>query len=107
MADNIEFTTVSPEEWEEIPAPQPSKKKGQYEKLIEAVEQGSIVKLEVPEEKNLKGARITIARRARSLGFIAEFRNAGTTLYVKRSEKQLEEKQTKVTARKTAGEKIR
>jgi hypothetical protein len=107
MADNIEFTTVSLEQWEQIPAPTPPKKKDRFAQLLDAVEKGNIVQLETSDGKNLKGTRIAIARKARNLGFLAEFRNVGTTLYVKRSDKSLEEEQEKpkVTTRKQPEEK--
>lgn len=98
MSENIEFVTVSPAEWEEIPAPTPPKAPDRFEQLLISVGKGNIVKLEVQEEKDLRGTRIAIARKARNSGFIAEFRNLGTTLYIKRSERPLEAKQEKSTA---------
>lgn len=95
MPDAIEFNTVSPEEWDQIPAPTPPKAKDRFAPLIASVGAGEIVKLELKEEKDLKGTRIGLARKARNAGFLVEFRNLGNTLYVRRSEKPLEEKPEK------------
>lgn len=93
MSDAVEFATVTPEEWEKIPPPVPPKPKDRFEQLLVSVGEGNIVKVNAKEEKDIKGMRIAIARKARNLGFIAEFRNLGTVLYVKRSDKPLEEKE--------------
>ena len=85
-------STVSAEEWENIPAPKPPKAKDRYEQLLASVGEGKIARVDVKEEKELKGTRIAIARKARNAGFIAEFKNLGNALYVKRSEKPLEKK---------------
>ena len=92
MADAVEFDTVSLNEWQEIPAPTPPKPQNRFEQLLLSVAEGKIVRVDVKDEKDLKGTRIGIARKARNLGFIVEFRNLGNTLYVKRSDKPLEEK---------------
>jgi hypothetical protein len=80
VSDTIEFNTVSLEEWKQIPAPVPPKPKDRFEKLIASVRAGNIVKLEVTEEKALRGMRIGIARKARNAGFLVEFRNLGNVL---------------------------
>lgn len=91
MPDTIEFNTVSLDEWQQIPAPTPPKPKDRFAPLIASVGAGEIARIDVKEENELKGLRIGIARKSRNAGFITEFRNLGTTLYVKRSEKTLEE----------------
>ncbi len=107
MQDTIEFKTVSFDKWEQIPPPAPSKPKDRFEEVLLSVKDGNIVEIEVTEEKDLKGMRMGIARRARNLGFLVEFRNLGTALYIKRSEKPLEEKpkqsETENTEEKTTG----
>lgn len=95
MADTVEFTIVTPDEWQQIPAPPPPKKKDRFEQLLEAVAKGSIVKLETTDNKNLKGTRIAIARAARAKGFVVDFKNIDTILYVQKSEKPLEPKPEK------------
>ncbi len=101
MAETIEFNTVSHDEWEQIPTPKPPKPKDRFEQLLETIEKGSIVQLDTKEEKELKGTRIAIARKARNLGFLVEFKNVGNVLYVKRSEKPLTEKSADKSKPKT------
>ncbi len=69
MPDTIEFETVSLEEWEQIPPPAPPKPKDRFEQVLASIIEGNIAKIEVTEEKDLKGMRMGIARRARNLGF--------------------------------------
>lgn len=95
MADEITFATVTQAEWEQIPAPLPPKPKDRFDHLLASVGQGNIIKVELKEEKDIRGIRIAIARKARNRGFIPEFRNMGTSLYVKRSAQPLEEKPRK------------
>lgn len=106
MPETIEFATVTLDEWEQIPAPVPQKPEDRFEQLLASVGEGKIVRVDLKEEKDLKGTRIGIARKARNLGFIAEFRNLGNALYVKRSAKPLEEKpkkpETEIKEEKTA-----
>ncbi len=92
MQDAVEFETVTLEEWEKVPPPAPPKPKDKFEQVLASVRDGNIAKIELKEEKDLRGTRIGLARKSRNLGFLVEFRNLGNTLYVKRSEKPLTEK---------------
>lgn len=92
MQDAVEFETVTLEEWEKVPPPAPSKPKDRFEHILASIRDGNIAKIELKEEKDLKGTRIGLARKSRNLGFLVEFRNLGNTLYVKRSEKPLTQK---------------
>ncbi len=91
MQNFVEFETVTLVEWDKVPPPTPPKPKDKFEQVLSSVKEGNIAKVEAKEEKELKGMRIGIARKARNLGFLVEFRNSGNTPYVKRSETPLDE----------------
>ncbi len=91
----VEFTAATLDEWESAAPPTPPKPKDKFENVLASVREGTIAKVEIKEEKELKGMRIGIARKARNLGFLVEFRNSGNTLFVKRSNKPLEDKPKK------------
>jgi hypothetical protein len=102
MQDAVEFETVTLEEWEKVPPPAPPKPKDKFEHVLTSVRDGNIAKIELKEEKDLKGTRIGLARKSRNLGFLVEFRNVGNTLYVKRSDKPLENLEEKASSKKKA-----
>jgi hypothetical protein len=62
------YDTISDEEWERIAPPAPKQKKSEWDDAILAVIDGDIIAIPIAEEKDVKGARIGLARRA-SNGF--------------------------------------
>lgn len=86
--------TVSPDEWEKHAPPPKEAKPSPYDKLLSDLEAGEI--LEVPmAEKDFKGFRIGIARRARTRGFKLEFRSGDEGLLIRKSEEPLSEPKPK------------
>ncbi len=87
---DLEFTLVDAKEWEKLPVPQPKKSKDRYEEVLNVLESYKIVMLQAENENDLKGMRIAIGRKSRARGFVTEFRNDGTKLYVKRSDREVQ-----------------
>jgi hypothetical protein len=95
MSD-LQFAIVSEKEWDKLPVPQPKKPKDRYEEVLNVVETGQIVQLQLESENDLKGARIATGRKSRARGFITEFRQEGSKLYVKRSDRAIEPPKPKI-----------
>jgi hypothetical protein len=63
---DVKWNTISGDEWEKIaPAPKKSKE-SPYDELLQSVIDGEIVALPIADEKDVKGVRIGVARRASS-----------------------------------------
>lgn len=72
----LQFRAVSEEDWEAMPTPQKAAKKhSELDDLVDQLETGEILRIEVVDEKHLKGTRIGLARRAATRGFKLEFRS--------------------------------
>jgi hypothetical protein len=62
--DSPKYDTISNEEWERIAPPTPKQKKSEWDDAILAVIDGDIIAIPIAEDKDVKGARIGLARRA-------------------------------------------
>lgn len=72
----MEFQEISEKEFEQLERPKGPTKKidPQVEALLSALQAGKIVRIPIASEKELKGKRLSIGRRAMSRGFKVEFR---------------------------------
>lgn len=86
QAHSHRYREISETEWQRIPAPKPARPPSQWDEVVALLESGTIVELEVSEEK-LRGTRIGIARLAASHGFRVEFRPHDGHLAMRRSAK--------------------
>jgi hypothetical protein len=89
------FEIISEDEWQQMPPPQPSKVSTEWDEVLGLLEQGKIVQLRVKDQKDLKGKRILLGRRASTHGFRIESRVEGDRLALKKSDKPLEQKKPK------------
>lgn len=80
----VKFRRALPEEWEQLPPPQAKKAQDEWDEVLNALEQGEIVELETANDKDLRGKRIGISRRARGRQFTVEYRTKDNLLYAKR-----------------------
>ncbi len=88
MGDTIEFEVVARDKFDSLPEPAKKAAPDRYDALLNALSQTSNkqdVRVFADNEQDLRGKRITIGRKARQRGFIAEFRNDGLVLYVRKS----------------------
>jgi hypothetical protein len=94
MPQTLQFEAVEDAEWE---AAAPAKKPGKaspWDALLDAVADGKAYRVPITSEKELRGSRIGISRRARSRGFGVEFRIANGSLLVKKDETPLKPKRS-------------
>lgn len=82
----ISFSEMTSKDFEAIPVPQRAIKSDPYAVLITALSEGKALSIPYNGETDLKGKRITIARKARSAGFMVDFRVHNGTLAVKKSD---------------------
>jgi hypothetical protein len=66
MTGAVNWKSVSEDEWEKIPVAPKKTKESPYDDLLQAVIDGEIVSLPISDEKDLRGMRIALARRANS-----------------------------------------
>ena len=91
MASNNTFTVIPADEWAKIPVQKPEPKPSKWDEAIQQLIDGNVISIPVADDKELRGARIGIARRANSLHEIKlEFRHDAERhrLAVRLSEKQ-------------------
>ncbi len=91
MASNDTFTVIPVDEWAKIPVQKPEPKPSKWDDAIQQLIDGNVISIPVANDKELRGARIGIARRANSLHEIKlEFRHDAERhrLAVRLSEKQ-------------------
>lgn len=96
---DFEFTVVDKSKWEQLTPSIPAKKEDKYDKVLDALEAGEILRIPTKDAKEMKGLRITLGRKTSSRGFRVEYRSEGDTLYVKKSD-------APVTATKPKKEKV-
>lgn len=82
----IQFKTVDTTKWEKLSPPSPAKKEDKYTPVLDALEAGEILEIPTTDNKEAKGIRISIGRKASARGFKVEYRAEGNTLYVKKSQ---------------------
>ena len=79
----LQYEYLSDEEWERS-APPKKAKPSPWDTLLAELEQGKILKLPIEDEKEKRGYRIGIARRARLHGYKVEFREVAGGLALKK-----------------------
>lgn len=60
--------------------------------VLDAVQDGQIKELTVPEESQLRGLRVALGRGAAQRGFKLDYRSQGLTMYVRKSDEPLRPK---------------
>jgi hypothetical protein len=83
----MDFTEISEKEWASLPSSSPAKGPRPWDAVLDRLESGKIVQLEVAGDKQLRGTRIGLARSATFRGMKLEFRVSGNTLAVRKSDK--------------------
>ncbi len=93
------FEEVEASVFDEYPQPvQPGKKVDPvWDELLTKLDQGSVIRLPVGEEAELRGLRLALGRRAAGRGFKVETRTDGQTLVVRKSDRPLNEPAGPVT----------
>jgi|SRR5579871_590180 len=93
MSD-VSFKEIPVAEWEKLPAPVRPTKDDPYAPVIAALQAGKAISIGFESETQLKGIRITLARKARNAtpGFVVEFRVNGNTLAARKSDAPIPEK---------------
>ncbi len=86
-----QFEEVDASVFEEYPRPMvPGKKVDpQWEELLTKLDQGSVIRLPLGDETELRGLRLALGRRAAGRGFKVETRTDGRTLVVRKSDQPL------------------
>ncbi len=90
-----EFEVTDIHYWEQLAPPSKPGKPSPWDSLLQQVEDGKIIRVSVETEKQKKGSRIGIARRARTRGFKVEFREDKNWLVIRKSDQSLQTKQAK------------
>src|SRR2546423_11793892 len=85
----IEFKVADKTKWEQLQPPTPAKPKDKYAPILDALEAGEIIEIETSDNKEMKGYRITLGRKASSRGFKTEYKVEGNTLYARKSEEPI------------------
>ena len=75
---------ITAEEWEQFPA-RPAKAPDQWAPIMDALERGEMYALPYSDDKDLRGKRIGLGRRAAQRGFKLEIRSRDNTMAVRRS----------------------
>ena len=85
------FEEVDASVFDEYPRPAgPGKKVDpQWEELLSKLDQGSVIRLPLGDDSELRGLRLALGRRAASRGFKVEPRTHGQTLVVRKSDHPL------------------
>ena len=94
------FEEVDASVFDEYPQPVPPGKKidPQWEELLSKLEQGTVIRLPIEDESELRGLRLALGRRTAGRGFKVETRNDGQTLVVRKSDQPLAPKAQSVPA---------
>jgi hypothetical protein len=79
----LQYEYLSEDEWEQS-APAKKAKPSPWDNLLAELEQGKILKLPIEDEKEKRGYRIGIARRARQHGYKVEFREIAGGIALKK-----------------------
>lgn len=79
-----EARKITPEEWDQFPA-RPARAPDHWAPIMEALEQGEMYALPYRDDKDLRGKRIGLGRRASQRGFKLEIRTKDRTMAVRRA----------------------
>src|SRR4051794_25606846 len=80
-----EYEVINEEDWNALPAKQ-TRKPDDVDSMIDELERGRIVRLTAADEKDLRGKRLTIGRRATKRGFKVEIRTKDLTIAVRKKD---------------------
>ena len=88
------FEEVESSVFDQYPQPAVPGKKAdpQWEELLTKLDQGSVIRLPLGDETELRGLRLALGRRAAGRGFKVETRTDGQTLVVRKSDQPLKPK---------------
>ncbi len=94
-----QFEEVNASVFDQYPRPAAPGKKidPAWEELLTKIDQGSVVRLPLGDEAELRGLRLALGRRAAGRGFKVETRTDGQTLVVRKSDRPLSEPAGPVT----------
>jgi hypothetical protein len=81
----VQYELINEEEWSDLPSKQ-SRKPDELDAAIDELERGNIIRLKAIDEKDLRGKRLTIGRRATKRGFKVEIRTKDLTIAVRKKE---------------------
>src|SRR3712207_1967670 len=86
-----QYEEVEAAVFDEYPRPAAPGKKvdPQWEELLSKLDQGSVIRLPLADETELRGLRLALGRRAAGKGFRVETRNDGQTLVVRKCDQPL------------------
>jgi hypothetical protein len=79
----VQWEPIAPEEFETYPEPTTPAKKDPYEGVIPALQEGQVIRLHIPSEDKLRGAKMTLSRRAKAAGVDIELRQKGLDIVVR------------------------
>jgi hypothetical protein len=82
----LSYKKMSETEWRAMPETQSTKKPNEWADLVDELQNGQPVSLDIPADRNVKGVRIAIARLAATKEMKLQFRQKGQTLAMRRSE---------------------
>jgi hypothetical protein len=81
----LEYRKITEDEWNRLPT-KPGREPDEIDRLLDDVEQGKIVQLDVPDDKLLRGMRVSLSRRARRRGFKLDIRTQDHSIAVRKRE---------------------
>jgi hypothetical protein len=81
----FEYEVISDEEFASVPA-KPAQQPSEWEPVLDLLEQGKSVRIPFKEEKDRRGRRLALGRRAAGRGFKVEMRATETYMVARRSD---------------------
>src|SRR5258708_8267981 len=94
----IKHSKISQAEFAKFPVPTPKQTTSDWDPVLDEVENGDVISIPVKEDKELRGFRIGMARRAASRQLKLEFRATATNLAVRKSDQPYVAKPKKESA---------
>jgi hypothetical protein len=82
----IEHKKISQADFAKFPVPSPKKTTSDWDLVLDELENGDVISIPVESDKQLRGFRIGMARRAASREMKLEFRATETALAVRKSD---------------------
>jgi hypothetical protein len=82
----IKHNKISQAEFAKFPVPTPKQTTSDWDPVLDELENGDVISIPVKDDKELRGFRIGMARRAASRQLKLEFRATATTLAVRKSD---------------------
>jgi hypothetical protein len=85
MTMALQYDVIGRDDWDAVPAKQP-KPPSEWEPILDLIEHGQIVRLPLVEEKDKRGKRLALGRRAALRGFKVEMRTTESHLLARRAD---------------------